>query len=43
MDDIKAVVRVWADSFVFSDIALEGSATSEVTGWAERRPGVARL
>ena len=28
---------------VFSDIALEGSATSEMTGWAERRPGVARL
>ena len=28
---------------LFSDIALEGSATSEMTGWAERRPGVARL
>ena len=32
---------VWR--FLFSDIALEGSATSEMTGWAERRPGVARL
>ena len=31
------------DAGVFSDIALEGSATSEMTGWAERRPGVARL
>ena len=31
------------DRTVFSDIALEGSATSEMTGWAERRPGVARL
>ena len=30
-------------SLLFSDIALEGSATSEMTGWAERRPGVARL
>ena len=28
---------------LFSEIALEGSATSEMTGWAERRPGVARL
>ena len=28
---------------LFSDIALEGAATSEMTGWAERRPGVARL
>ena len=23
---------------LFSDIALEGSATSQVTGWGERRP-----
>ena len=28
---------------VFSDIALEGSATLQMTGWAERRSGVARL
>ena len=32
-----------AQARLFSDIALEGSATSEMTGWAERRPGVARL
>ena len=30
-------------AYLFSDIALEGSASSEMTGWAERRPGVARL
>ena len=28
---------------MFSDIALEGSATLQMTGWAERRSGVARL
>ena len=32
-----------ASRVVFSDIALEGSATLQMTGWAERRPGVARL
>ena len=35
--------QVLALDELFSDIALEGSATSEMTGWAERRPGVARL
>ena len=38
--DLGREVRVLC---LFSDIALEGSATSEMTGWAERRPGVARL
>ena len=39
------VVIKAADAFkdkVFSDIALEGSATLQMTGWAERRSGVAR-
>ena len=39
----EATGRPEATVSLFSDIALEGSATSEMTGWAERRPGVARL
>ena len=39
---IERLDRLEAEN-LFSDIALEGSATSEMTGWAERRPGVARL
>ena len=42
----KAAIELGVDEArrcLFSDIALEGSATSEMTGWAERRPGVARL
>ena len=35
--------NIFIERLLFSDIALEGSATSEMTGWAERRPGVARL
>ena len=36
-------VLVICEDILFSDIALEGSATLQMTGWAERRSGVARL
>ena len=45
---LPGAVKHWSltslrQKLVFSDIALEGSATLQMTGWAERRPGVARL
>ena len=39
----EATLPIFSRRDLFSDIALEGSATSEMTGWAEWRPGVARL
>ena len=43
---VETIARIRRDHLVrgvFSDIALEGSATLQMTGWAERRSGVARL